>query len=209
MHRIVAVTLVSATIAGCASVPGAPPITTYAANDCASAPHLDGALSLIPEKDKRAFTVSAPVGSMSPCLRNGPEETPYILFAIPLETNVKMIEVGAQMEALRIFSPAVAILDESGNQLRSFTPDQYLYRGPVFSVQFSPQRGERFILVTADPARIGQSYDAIALSTSSTPIVSPYFVSNWTSGIDQNISRTFSYEGSVMAIVHSVEPGDG
>ena len=202
IRRLAAAALAPVLACGCSTVPVLPPVTAYRATGCASAPDLSGAVSLTPERQRRIFTVENAVDRSTPCLQRGATATPYVVYALPEDAAGTMVEVGARLEAARIFSPAVATLDRAGNQVRSFVPDQYLYRGSIYSVQFVPIPDERYILVTADPDRIGRRYDAIAISTSTTPLVSPYGVANWTSGVDQSISRTFSYDGMVAAIVH-------
>ena len=205
MKRIFALALAPALLAGCVTVPPAtPPTLNYAGHNCETAPNLVLAASLVPEEPEAHYMVSTPVDDLTSCLRDGALPTPYVLYEIP-STEVRMIEVGSVLEYMRIFSPHVVLLDQEGNRVRSFTPDQYLFRGGFFSVQFRPQAGERFILVTADPSRIGQSYDAIAISTSTTTIWTGYGAANWTSGHDQSVKRTFSYQGAVMAVVHSAE----
>jgi hypothetical protein len=205
VEKIFAVVLAPALLAGCAAGAPVPPATlSYTGQNCESAPNLGRAASLTPGERKAYHTVTLPVDGLTPCLRNGAAPTPYILYAIP-STDIRMIEVGSQLEPSRTFSLQVDLLDQDGNRVRSFAPDQYLYRGGFFSIQFVPQGGERFILVTADPARIGQTHDAVAISTSTTTIWTGYGAASWTSGVDQNISRTFSYEGSVVAVVHSLE----
>lgn len=204
MRRLL-VPLLAALVAGCATMTFPEAVTVYGAENCDTAPNLARAASLTPERPKRYFAVTLPVDGMTPCLRQAEARSPYVVYALPAEGAARMVEVGGAIEPARIFSPAVAILDEQGNVLRSFAPGQYLYRGGVFSVQFVPQTGERFVLVTADPGRVGRRYDAIAISTSTTTIATPYFISNWQSGHDQSISRIFSYEGAIVAIVHSPE----
>ncbi|HEX8223302.1 MAG TPA: hypothetical protein VF605_05755 [Allosphingosinicella sp.] len=199
MTRLISGMLLTGLAAGCASAPLPPPVTTYAGTNCAAGPNLGSAIGLTPAKAKKTFTVSVPILAGSACLARAGVQTPYLVFALPADPAGKMIEVGAQMEGLRIFSPAITILDGSGNQVRSFAPDQYLYRGSLYSVQFVPRAGDRFVLVTADPARVGARYDSIAIGTSSTYL---YGGASWTSGIDEDVSRTFSYEGTVTATVY-------
>lgn len=205
MRKTAVAILGSALVAGCATTPPPPAATTYSAQNCASAPDLGTAASLTPESRRRIFRVGTPVDASTPCLRNGQGATPYVIYALPPAIEGTMIEVGAELEGARIFSPAISILDEDGRSVRSFDPSQYLYRGVMYSVQFLPQPGERFVLVTADPSRIGRNYDAVAISTSTTAIATPYAFASWTSGVDQSISRTFSYDGAVAAIVYSPE----
>lgn len=209
MKKIFVLVPAAVLAAGCVATVQAPPATlSYAGQNCDSAPDLGRAASLVPEERKAHHTVSLPVDGGTPCLQSGADSTPYVLYAIPAN-DVRMIEVGSQLEMARIFSPRIALLDQDGLVVRNFDPDQYLYRGGVLSVQFVPQAGERFILVTADPERIGRAYDAVAIGTSTTSVYTGFGMASWTSGVDRNISRTFSYEGSVMAVVHSVESDGG
>lgn len=205
MKQVVASAIGSALIAGCATTPPPPAVTTYTAQNCTSAPDLGTAVSLTPERRKRVFRVGTLLDASTPCLRSGQVPTPYVVYALPPAIEGTMIEVGAELEGARIFSPSISILDEAGRPVRSFDPSHYLYRGVMFSVQFLPQPGERFILMTADPTRIGGNYDAVAISTSTTTIATPYAVASWTSGVDRSVSRTFSYDGAVAAIVYSPE----
>ena len=199
--------LAPALLAGCATAPVPPAALSYDGHHCDGTPDLGRAASLAPEDGRAIHTVTTPVDGFAPCLGSGASATPYLLYAIP-PIDVRMIEVGSHLEPARIFSLKVDLLDEGGNRVRSFAPEHYLYRGGILSVQFVPQSGERFILVTADPARIGQTRDAVAISTSTTAVWTGYGAATWTSGVDQNISRTFSYEGSVMAAVYSPDDRD-
>lgn len=191
----------SALLAGCATAPLPPPALTFSGQNCAVAPDLARAQSLAPEERKKHHSVFTQVDALTPCLHKGGVATPYVLYAIP-SNQVSMIEVGAQLEGQRIFSPNVSILDKSGNQVRTFGPEQYLFRTGLYSVQFVPQAGDRYILVTADPERVGKDYNSVFVGTSTTTYWTGFGAANWTSGIDQNMSRTFSYDGVLVANVH-------
>ena len=206
MKKNIALAIIPLLATACMTMPPPPPATlSYAGRECDSTPNLGRAVSLVPERRRAHHMVRLPVDDVTPCLRNGGAATPYILYAIP-STGVHIIEVGSRLEQARIFSPEIALLDQDGDRVRTFAPDQYLYRGGFFSVQFVPQSNERYILITAEPSRVGQSYDAVAISTSTTYVYTGFGMASWTSGHDQNVSRIFSYEGSVAAVVHSVEP---
>lgn len=205
MRKTAVAVLGSALVAGCATTPPPPATTAYSAQNCADAPDLGRATSLTPESRRRVFRVATPVDAETPCFLGNSTPTPYVIYALPALAAGTMIEVGAELEGARIFSPAISVLDENGRQVRAFDASQYLYRGVMFSVQFIPQSGERFVLVAADPSRIGRDYNAVAISTSTTAIATPYAFASWTSGVDRSISRTFSYDGAVAAIVYSPE----
>jgi hypothetical protein len=86
-----------------------------------------------------------------------------------------------------------------GRVSRTFTPSDYFFRGPVYSVLFRPRAGEAYVLVTADAARVGQRYDSISIGTGSV-----YFADggSWRYGVDASHSRVFSYEGAVQVIIN-------
>lgn len=188
-------------LSGCATVEPVPPLSTFGANDCAAGPDLTRAISLQPEKDKRIWVLEQPIGAGSPCLTWEGVNGPYLVFALPSGGWDAPIEVGSILEGARIFSPHVALLDESGRQVRTFTPEQYQFRSAIYSVQFIPQPAERYVLVTSNPARIGTSYDAIRTGTRTTTFYTGFGAANWTSGIEAQISSGFSYDGTVQARV--------
>jgi hypothetical protein len=194
----------AALLAGCATTPP-PAVTAFARQDCAAAPDLAGAISLTPPKEKAEFVVTTPVGAGAACLARPGGAAPYVLYALPADFDDKTLMVGANLEAARVLSPEVSILDGQGQVTRRFGEADYLFRGTVYSVQFRPKVGEAYLLVAADPARVGQSFEAIHIGTSTTSTVIPvggaYATANWTSGVDQKVARTFSYEGAIEVTV--------
>ncbi len=63
-------------------------------------------------------------------------------------------------------------------------------------------------MVTTDRSRVGQHYDSIAIGTSTTTTTSGGFTASWTSGTDQKVSRTFSYEGAIEVDVYDPAQAD-
>jgi hypothetical protein len=105
------------------------------------------------------------------------------------------------LEPLRIQSPAVALLDREGRVTRTFSAEDYMYRGSVYSVQFRPRETEAYVLVTTDPARVGQRYDSIVVGVMTTTVSTGYGTSQWRSGTEQAQSRVFSWEGTIQVSV--------
>ena len=200
-----AVLLVAATAAGCAtSTPIAIPAATleYSRADCAATPDLTAPMSLTPDKERATFSVMAPVSPATPCLtRADGKTTPYVAFALPADHADKTVIVGTTLEPLHIMSPAVTILDRNGQVSRTFGAEDYMYRGAVYSVLFRPRETEAYVLVTADPSRVGQRYDSITVGVVTTTVYTGYGASNWSSGVEAAQSRTFSYEGTVQVQV--------
>lgn len=212
LHTLFAIGAATAALTGCATMPPPPPATLeFAGRDCAAAPDLARALSLTPEKERALHVVTTQVGSATPCLRQDGRETSYLLYAIPADYEDKTLTVGGYLEPLRILSPKVSVLDSHGETSRTFRTDEFMYRGLNYSVLFRPRPGERFVLVTIDPGRIGQSYDSIVIGTSTTAAAAPVTSAlvaglvgggNITTGTDFGMSRTFSWEGAAQISVH-------
>ena len=194
-------------LAGCATAPPPGAVTTFARTDCATTADLSAAISLTPpkQKEKAVHTVVTPVKADTPCLRREGTASPYVLYALPADLHDKSVIVGGVLEAARIVSPDVRLLDSRGAVVRTFPPTDYYYRGPVFSVQFTPRPGEAYVLVDIDPSRVGQRYDSIAIGTSTVSTYAAGATISWRSGVDTSQSRTFSYEGSVQATVFDSE----
>lgn len=212
MRTGIAVSLLAVSVGGCAaSAPPPAPVLSYAKADCHVQPDLASAVNLTPEKKKKAWQAVGTVGGTTPCLNRAGVNTPYVVFALPATGVARMVELGAVEEAGRLFSPNVTLLDAAGAVTREFAPDQYMFRPGVLSVQFTPREGERFMLVTADPSRVGTSYDAIRTGTATTPVVAytpglGVISSNYRSGHEAQVSLAYSYEGTIRASL--VAPDD-
>ena len=210
MKRLLSATCLLLATSGCATVIAPmPPVLEFAGSDCGTEIDLSRAVSLTPEKETNGFVVLAEVGAGSPCHRSGGRAAPYALFSLPADHDDKTIAVGGSLEPLRIFSPEVSVLDAGGREVRTLPAADFFYRGPVYSVQFRPRAGESFLLVKADPSRVGQRYDAINVGTSTTMIYTGFGASNITTGVEANSSRVFSYHGDVQVIVYDTDLEDG
>lgn len=207
MHaRTAVMALGTALLTGCAAgIPQAPPILSYARTGCATAPDLGTAISLAPEEDKAVWTVDTPVDAGTGCLAHHGVAGPYVVYALPPREKTRLVELGSVLEFTRLFAPEVTLLDGEGQVTRSFEPDSYMFRPGLYSVQFVPQEGERYALVTSNPALVGNKHDTIVAGTSSTYIYTGFGGTNWQSGTEQAMSRGFSYEGMVRANVYRPE----
>ena len=178
----------------------APPeaVLSYAAIGCRASPDLTTAIPLPLAAGKReGETVRTLVDASTPCLEVNGSGSPYLIYAIPAAAN-RLVELGGVIEQARVFPPSVSILDSNGETLRSFASADFQNRGDRYSVQFVPQEGERYILVTVDRSLVGSSYDAVATGTTTSYIGTGY----WTSGVDRTVSRSRSYHGAVVATVY-------
>jgi hypothetical protein len=206
--RALAAVVAASLLAGCATPrPPPPPVTAFTRANCVAAPDLAGAIGLTPDKEKAVHTVITPVTADTPCVSGPGGPTPYVLYALPADIHDKTLIVGGVLEAARIVPPDVTLLDRLGRVVRTFHAADYYFRGPVYSVQFTPRDGERYVLVTVDASRIGQRYDSIAIGTATSSTYAAGVPMTWTSGLDAAQSRTFSYQGSIQATVFDSETG--
>jgi hypothetical protein len=203
LRTALAATACAGLLSACATTVAIPPASAtleYAGVACSRSPDLSTAISLTPDKERAVFSVNAPTGSG--CLtRADGGTTPYLTFALPADHADKTVIVGSILEPLRILSPSVAILDRNGAVTRTFNAEDYMYRGSVFSVQFRPRETEGYVLVTADPVRVGQRYDSIVVGVNTTTVYTGYGTSQWRSGTEMAQSRMFSWEGLVQVSV--------
>lgn len=184
------------------AVPPSPAVLEYSRAGCPATPDLSTAVSLTPKKETNGHIVTTVIGPESGCLQMGETSSPYALYALPSDIDDKTLSVGGVLEVLRILSPTVSVLGTDGAVRRTFAAEDYFYRGPVYSVQFRPEPGDAYVLVTTNPARVGQRYDSINVGTSTTAVYTGYGTANFTTGHEVNGSRAFSYEGAVQIIVY-------
>lgn len=202
---LLALAALSLLTASCVTAPPvAAPVLEYAANNsCAATPDLSSAASLIPERPRAQYIVTAAVTQAAACLTRAERSaTPYLLYALPAASESRTFTAGALLEPARIFAPHVSLLDANGVVVRDFDSTQFMYRGPVYSVQFRPRAGEAYLLFTAEPMLVGQRYNSVAIGTQTASAYTTVGAVSWTSGVDNTQSRTFSYEGGVQVIVY-------
>lgn len=168
-----------------------------------------GIVSLTPPKEQVVHVVDSAMTPMSNCLVRAGTQAPYVIYALPDDMDDKTIIVGGVLEASRIFAPLIEILDASGQVLKTFQPEDYYYRGPVYSVQFRPQFGQRYLLVTADTTLVGQSYDSIQVGVNTSYVSTGLYTSAINTGVESRSSRTFSYEGVVRVMLNDTDIKEG
>ena len=163
---------------------------------------LQSAVSLEQDRIQPRYAVSLNVDDSTACvLAEDGANTPYVLFDVSGVPDKGNLIVGGGMEQQRIFAPNVSTLDESGVPVRQFDQASFLFRNAGYSVQIRPRAGERYILVAAAPQLVGQAYDSIETGVSASSFYTPYGTVVTYSGVDQEKTRPFSYQGWVNAIV--------
>lgn len=194
-------------LAGCATTvePPLPPLLAWDRADCDASPDLGRTVSLTPKKETAVHVVSTPLGYGSPCLSQEGGAGPYVVYALPTDLDDKTLIVGGLLGYDRIFSPRVRVLDAEGRETRGFVDSDWFSRGPVYSVQFRPRPGDAFVVVSADPSRVGRTESAINVGTNTTVIYTGYGASNWTTGQERHATRVFAYDGEVRVTINDTD----
>lgn len=185
--------------------PPPPPLLAWDRADCDAAPDLGRTVSLTPKKETAVHVVSTPLGQGSPCLAQAGGAGPYVVYALPADLDDKTLIVGGILGYDRIFSPQVRVLDAEGRETRTFVDSDWFNRGPVYSVQFRPRPGDAFVVVSADPSRVGRTESAINVGTNTTVVYTGYGASNWTTGQENHATRVFAYDGDVRVTVNDID----
>lgn len=194
-------------LAGCATTvePPPPPLLAWDRADCDASPDLGRTVRLTPKKETAVHVVSTPLGYGSPCLSQEGGAGPYVVYALPTDLDDKTLIVGGLLGYDRIFSPRVRVLDAEGRETRGFVDSDWFSRGPVYSVQFRPRPGDAFVVVSADPSRVGRTESAINVGTNTTVIYTGYGASNWTTGQERHATRVFAYDGEVRVTINDTD----
>ena len=201
LHPLAPVVLMAGMTACATATPPPPALLQYSGQGCVTAPDLTGAISLTPPRERAEHVVSTVINGQTPCLIRQGRATPYVIYALPSDHDDKTLSVGGLLEGIRVFSPEIALLDAGGQVTRTFAPDEYFYRGPVYSIQFRPRESEAYVLVTSDGARVGEGYRSIVTGMQSTTVATPVVIFSINSGTEAGLNRTFSYDGTVQVSV--------
>lgn len=199
---LLAMAAATTALVGCATAPNAPATLAFGGSNCAEVPETATAISLTPTRERKVWALDSALSASGPCLTRNGVSAPYVVFALPEPGRAKMVELGAGLELARVVSPQVVLLDGQGVETRAFTRDQYMFRPGLLSVQFVPQANERYAVMTVDPEPIGQTRDTIVAGTSTTTFYTGFGTASWRSGHEAMLSRTFSWEGPIRALVY-------
>ena len=192
-------------VGACATTaPPPPPVLAYdAVKACTTGPDLALAEVFDPasksgKRMMRSRTIDmmqSMTGAACMSLPDG-RDVPYAIFRIPEGLTGRVLSAGSTIDSNSMFAADVSVLDLDGDEMRRFDLADYTRTGNRHAVQFSPRKGETFVLVRANPDLVGEGMD-----TSETG-ASDVYVSNGfggggmnTVGQTQAFSRSFSYDG--------------
>jgi hypothetical protein len=174
---------------------------------CTDAPSLAGAASLTPEEPAGVMEQIVEVGAEAPCLRQASgSPIPYAVFALPTQGKVASVTAGANFEPYRLFAPTVSTLGADGRTVRTFSADDFDHRGRSLAVLFAPRPDEKFLLIVAEPGKIGGGYPLVAVDPASVAVPSTLTAPEQIAAFKANLSRPYSYAGQVFARAYFADP---
>lgn len=200
--RLVTIALCLGLAGGCSTTAHLdPPRLVYDRSDCPAGPDLASAVSLTPRSERAYFYVGQQIDHATPCWAPDAQPAPYVIFQLPAPYADKTITVGGGLEPHRIFAARIMTLDAAGTPVRTFVANDFFFREGVYSVQFRPREGERYILVTSNRDLVGQTYSSIQIGVNSGATYAAGAYVSYNVGTDQATERVFSHEGTVAVIV--------
>lgn len=149
--RMAALSLAAA-LAACARPD--PPLLTLSGRVCDVAPVLTNAAPV--PFDSRAG-VSVTLGANTPCLdTGGGRSVTYAVFRLPDATGPYQLTITSAVVGNAVVAPRATVYDAAGAVLRTLPPSEFRQGIAGFTAGLRSQGSERLLLVSADPATIGQ-----------------------------------------------------
>jgi len=129
---------------------------------------------------------------------------PYAAFEIPTGFTNRVVSAGSRMTTAIIFAADVFTYDDNGQEIRSFKPEAYRRLGDLYGVQFSPRDNEKYVVIKANPALIGEVDSTVETGTYAQNVGFyngvAYSSGTNTVGVQRAFDRTYSYNGEVAVM---------
>lgn len=187
--------------AACATAPPPPPeasLTFQGAAICSATLQAMDATPITLEAPTGQHYAAVPItAAASPCLTGEGTARPYALLRLPEAQNIASINVGALLEARRVFAAEVVLLNADMSVSRHLGPETFRHRGKTWSALVRPQPGETFVAIMANPDLIGETFAYVV-----TPRPAESSADQGASGFHV----PYSYEGTVFVRLYFNDP---
>lgn len=159
--------LIALSLAAC-PLRAPPPLLTIGERNCAMAPDLATAVVVPLKSDSPAKVV---IDENTACLQpaNEPPRL-YAVFVMPQSTEPFFLSVTSMAYGRGLLAPHISLLNADGNIIREISHDRFLVRGNSLNTSFRPQGDETFLVVTSDPAVVGEKSSGIVASTQTSTV---------------------------------------
>lgn len=185
-------------LAGCQTTrPDLPPLVQIAPAQCAAAPDLGHASSLPFDAESKERPLSVTIDEGSACLAEGNIKSLYEIFALPEPGYSYMVTVRSLPSKSGILAPRVIMLDEEGKKLRELSGDAFLFRGSALVAMLRVQAGERYMVVSSDPAVVGEDISRLSGSVNQQMINTGAVMFTVYTGSESTANLTYAYNGHI------------
>lgn len=209
MKNVLALGASFALLAGCVtSVPAAPAVTSFSPTAaCSAEASVTNAASLTPEKPRGHTEQMATLGPAMPCLQMASgASAPYAVFSLPASGKVASISAGSMLEDARVIAPTVFTLSADNRVIRTFSERDLRHRDRTVGVLFVPRAEEKFVVVAAEPAKVGGAFSFIAGDPAAIKVPATLTTPEQIAQFRSTFARPYSYEGQVYARAYFADP---
>ncbi len=197
-------------LAACGAPPGPPPVTDLSTLACATSPDLISALPLPLDKDK---PVKIDLGATPACLAYADgSRASYVALNLPVAPGLYLVTVSSKLVGNVLFAPRVSLLGSTGAVIRQVPQDDFNFHGDLLSVGLRVTPDIRFILVTSEPASVGQGNSHVVTvinsSTSTTYVGKRPVVTTYTGGTERTDDFVYTHNGTVIVRAEPMPTGN-
>ncbi len=187
-------------MSACGAPPGPPPVTDLSTLACAASPNLVGAPSLLLDKGK---PVIVDLGATPACLvyPDGSRAS-YVALNLPFAPGVYLVTVSSKLVGNVLFAPRVSLLGPTGAVLRQVPQEDFNFHGDLLSVGLRITPDIRYVLVTSEPASVGQGDShvstVITAGTYTSFVGKAAITRSYSGGTERTDNFVYTHNGTVI-----------
>ncbi len=126
----------------------------------------------------------------------------YVALNLPVVSNIYLVTVSSKLVGNVLFAPRVSLLGPTGAVIRQVPQDDFNFHGDLLSVGLRITPDIRYVLVTSEPASIGQGdshvVTVITASSSTSFVGKRAFTTTYNSGTERTDSFVYTHNGTVI-----------
>jgi hypothetical protein len=193
LHSLALVVMAPLAVTACAKPPP-PPILSMEGRQCTALPDLATAHPVsVNEKD-----VSVTLDDKTGCLDvHAERKLAYVAFGLPATDQAYLLSVTSIPIGEGLFFPKLTLLDGAGKVLREIPPDVFLPHGAALHAGLRPHPDERFLIVSSDPATIGQTASKLTEGIQVNGFMAGGIYVQVQTGAEGKSTLTHAYNGTV------------
>ncbi len=193
IHSLAFLAMMPLVITACAKPPP-PPILSLDGRQCTPLPDLVTTHPvLVNDKD-----VSVTLDDKTGCLDvHAERKLAYVAFGLPVIDQPYLLSVTSIPIGEGLFFPKLTLLDATGKVLREIPSDAFLPHGAALHTGLRPHPEERYLIVSSDPATIGQTNSQLVEATQVNGVMGGGIYVQVHTGTETTATFTHAYNGTV------------